>query len=359
VISLENIRIFVRAAESGSFSAAGRSLRISPSVVSYRLQALETSLNCRLVSRTTRRMNLTEAGRVFYERCRDVIESVERAEISVTEAGAKPRGALKVTAPLGLGRRVISSLAARYCEQHEETDIHLRLTDHLLDLVQDSVDVAIRLAQLRDSTFTLRKIADVERVLCAAPFYLERHGVPKTPSDLLHHSCLLLRFPGSQQFRWTLTVEHEPQTLPVSGRFDADDCDVLIEWALAGQGIIMMPLFEVAEHIAAGRLQLLLPEAPPQAVTLGVLYPTRRMLSARVKTFVDMTVDGVRCIYLWRRMRQSRAPLRGQGVFFAAQFSAGYITNMPAFDLRQAQPCYPTSSHFFHVVPKHSKQARR
>lgn len=294
MISLENIRIFMRAAESGSFSAAGRTLRMSPSVVSYRVQALETHLNCRLVSRTTRRMNLTEAGRVFYERCLDVIESVERAEVSVTEAGATPRGALKVTAPLGLGRRVISSLAARYREQHEETDIHLRLSDHLLDLVQESVDVAIRLAQLRDSTFTLRKIADVERVLCAAPSYLEKRGMPETPSDLLRHSCLLLRFPGSQQFRWTLMVEHEPQILPVSGQLDADDCDVLIEWALAGQGIIMMPLFEVAEHIAAGRLQVLLPEAPPQPVTLGVLYPTRKMLPARVKTFVDMTVDGVR-----------------------------------------------------------------
>ncbi len=294
MISLENIRIFVRAADSGSFSAAGRTLRMSPSVVSYRVQALENQLNCRLVSRTTRRMNLTEAGRVFYERCLEVIDSVERAEISVTEAGATPRGALKVTAPLGLGRRVISQLAVRYREQHEEIDIHLRLSDHLLDLVQESIDVAIRLAQLRDSTFTLRKIADVERVLCAAPSYLERRGVPEAPSDLLRHSCLLLRFPGSQQFRWTLMVAHEPQTLPISGRIDADDCDVLIEWALAGQGIIMMPLFEVAEHIAAGRLHALLPEAPPPAVTLGVLYPTRRMLPARVKTFVDMTVDGVR-----------------------------------------------------------------
>jgi DNA-binding transcriptional LysR family regulator len=294
MISLENIRIFMRAAESGSFSAAGRSLRMSPSVISYRVQALETHLNCRLVSRTTRRMNLTEAGRIFYERCLDIIESVERAEVSVTEAGAAPRGTLKVTAPLGLGRRVISALAVQYREQHLETDVHLRLSDHLLDLVQESVDVAVRLAHLRDSTFTLRKIADIERVLCASPSYLDRSGAPKDPSDLLRHACLLLRFPGSQQFRWTLTVEHEAVTLPVSGQLDADDSDVLIEWALAGQGIVMMPLFEVADHLATGRLVSVLPESPPQPVTLGVLYPTRKMLPARVKSFVDMTVDGVR-----------------------------------------------------------------
>ncbi len=294
MISLENIRIFMRAAESGSFSAAGRSLRMSPSVISYRVQALETHLNCRLVSRTTRRMNLTEAGRVFYERCLDIIESVERAEVSVTEAGATPRGTLKVTAPLGLGRRVISSLAATYREQHTETDVHLRLSDHLLDLVQESVDVAIRLAQLRDSTFTLRKVADIERVLCASPIYLKKRGLPKAPAELLQHSCLLLRFPGSQQFRWTLTVDHEPTTLPVSGQLDADDSDVLIEWALADQGIVMMPLYEVAEHIAAGRLETVLPDAPPQSVTLGVLYPTRKMLPSRVKSFVDMSVEGIR-----------------------------------------------------------------
>lgn len=294
MISLENIRIFMRAAESGSFSAAGRSLRMSPSVISYRVQALETHLNCRLVSRTTRRMNLTEAGRVFYERCLDIIESVERAEVSVTEAGATPRGTLKVTAPLGLGRRVISSLAAKYREQHTETDVHLRLSDHLLDLVQESVDVAIRLAQLRDSTFTLRKVADIERVLCASPIYLKKRGLPKAPAELLQHSCLLLRFPGSQQFRWTLTVDHEPTTLPVSGQLDADDSDVLIEWALADQGIVMMPLYEVAEHIAAGRLETVLPDAPPQSVTLGVLYPTRKMLPSRVKSFVDMSVEGIR-----------------------------------------------------------------
>ncbi len=294
MISLENIRIFMRAAESGSFSAAGRSLRMSPSVISYRVQALETHLNCRLVSRTTRRMNLTEAGRVFYERCLDIIESVERAEVSVTEAGATPRGTLKVTAPLGLGRRVISSLAATYREQHTETDVHLRLSDHLLDLVQESVDVAIRLAQLRDSTFTLRKVADIERVLCASPIYLKKRGLPKAPAELLQHSCLLLRFPGSQQFRWTLTVDHEPTTLPVSGQLDADDSDVLIEWALADQGIVMMPLYEVAEHIAAGRLETVLPDTPPQSVTLGVLYPTRKMLPSRVKSFVDMSVEGIR-----------------------------------------------------------------
>jgi DNA-binding transcriptional LysR family regulator len=284
----------MRAAEAGSFSAAGRALRMSPSVISYRVQALEASLNCRLVTRTTRRMSLTEAGRVFYERCMDVIEAVERAETSVAEVGASPRGTLKVTAPLGLGRRVIAPLVTRYREQHKETDVRLRLSDHLIDLVQESVDVAIRLASLPDSTFTLRKIADVERVLCASPAYLEGHGRPETPNDLLQHACLLLRFPGSQQFRWTLMEKGRPTTLPISGPIDADDSDVLTVWALEGRGIVMMPRFEVAQHLAKGHLVPILPDAPPQSVTLGVLYPTRKMLPIRVKTFVDLAVEGVR-----------------------------------------------------------------
>jgi len=308
VVSLESIRIFMRAAEAGSFSAAGRVLRMSPSVVSYRVQALETSLNCRLVMRTTRRMNLTEAGRIFYERCVDIIEAVERAEISVAEAGASPRGTLKVTAPLGLGRRVIAPLVTRYREQHGETDVRLRLSDHLLDLVQESIDVAIRLASLPDSTFTLRKIADVERVLCASPAYLERFGTPQTVPDLLEHACLLLRFPRSQQFRWTLLVKGEPTTVPVSGPVDADDIDVLAAWALDGRGIVMMPCFEAAADLAAGRLVTVLPGAPPQPVMLAALYPTRKMVPVRVKTFVDMAVEDV------RRYLAGRLELIGDGV---------------------------------------------
>jgi DNA-binding transcriptional LysR family regulator len=295
MISLENVRIFMRAVETGSFSAAGRMLRLSPSVVSYRIQLLEDHLNCRLLTRTTRSMSLTEAGRVFFERCVEVVEAVERAEASVAqEGGANPHGVLRVTAPLGLGRRVIAPMLARYRAAQPQTDLRLRLSDHLLDLVQEGIDIAVRLARLEDSSFTLRKIADVRRVLCASPAYLEARGRPETPQDLTQHDCLLLRFPGSQQFRWTLDHRAEAVTVPISGPFDVDDGDVLTQWALDGLGIILKPLFEVAEHIASGRLVEVLPEAPPQPVTLGLLYPTRRMLAPRAKTFIDLSIEELR-----------------------------------------------------------------
>lgn len=291
---LDNIRVFMRAVETGSFSEAGRTLRLSSAVASYRIRVLEEYLGCRLLTRTTRRMNLTEAGRIYYERCLDVIEALERAEASVTDKGGNPRGALKVTAPLGLGRQVIAPLVARYRETHTETEVRLRLSDHLLDLVQEAVDVALRMARLDDSSFTQRKIADVRRVICAAPAYLDRMGEPKTPDDLLQHECLLLRFPGSQQFRWALGEGRKAVTIPVAGPIDADDGDVLTAWAVAGQGLVLKPLFEVARHVAAGRLSIVLPDHPPTPVTLAVLYPTRRMLPRRVRDLVDDMHDTAR-----------------------------------------------------------------
>jgi len=295
MIDLENIRIFLRAIETGSFSAAGRMLRLSPSVVSYRIQLLEDTLGARLLTRTTRNMRLTEAGEVFLEHCREIVEAVERAEASVAESGGvATRGVLRITAPLGLGRSVVAPMVTRYRAAQPQTEVRLRLSDHILDIVREGVDLAIRLARMEDSSFTLRKIADVERVLCAAPAYLARRGSPKAPRELSEHDCLLLRFPGSQQYRWTLEFQGESVSAPIQGPVDADDGDVLTQWALDGLGIVLKPLYEVAPYLADGRLVEVLPEARPQAVTLGVLYPTRRMLPPRVKTFIEMAVEELR-----------------------------------------------------------------
>jgi DNA-binding transcriptional LysR family regulator len=295
MIDIENVRIFLRAIETGSFSAAGRMLRLSPSVVSYRIQLLEDTLGARLLTRTTRNMRLTEAGAVFLEHCREIVETVERAEASVAEStGASAKGALRVTAPLGLGRRVVAPMVTRYRELQPHTDVRLRLSDHILDIVKEGVDIAIRLARMQDSSFTLRKVAEIDRVLCASPGYIERRGAPATPDDLPRHDCLLLRFPGSQQFRWNLDFRGESIALPVEGPVDADDGGVLTQWALDGLGIVMKPAFEVADHLASGRLVEVMPEARPQSVTLGLLYPSRRMLPPRVKTFIDMVVEELR-----------------------------------------------------------------
>jgi len=288
---LENIRVFVRVVELGSLSAAGRHLRLSPAVVSHRLQQLENHLGTRLLNRTTRQVRPTEHGTLYYAACQEVLSALDHAESVIAEAGGTARGSLRITAPLGFGRRVLAPLVPEFRARHPEVAVRLRLSDHLIDLLQEGVDAAIRMAVLPDSSLTQRKIADCPRLLCAAPGYLAAHGRPAAPEDLLGHRCLLLRFAGSQQFRWTLATPAGPVTLPVQGGLDADDGDVLTEWALLGQGIALKPVWEVAHHLRAGRLEAVLPDFPPEPAVLAVLYPHRRLLPAKVKAFADFMVE--------------------------------------------------------------------
>ncbi len=288
---IENIRVFVRVVELGSLSAAGRHLRMSPAVVSHRLQQLESHLGARLLHRTTRQVQPTEQGHAFYAACHDVLQAVEQAEAAVSDTGGMPRGNLRVTAPLGLGRRVLAPLIPAFRTRHPQVEVRLRLSDHILDLLADQLDAAVRMAPLPDSSLIVRKIADCPRLLCAAPAYLEAHGTPGTPEELLEHQCLLLRFPGSQQYRWTLRTPDGPVTLPVAGRFDADEGDVLTEWALMGEGIVLKPLWEIARHLRDGRLRPLLLDYPPEPAVIAVLYPHRNLLPARVKAFADFMVE--------------------------------------------------------------------
>jgi DNA-binding transcriptional LysR family regulator len=292
--TLENIAVFIRVVELGSFSEAGRSLRLSPAVVSYRIGCLERHLGCRLFNRTTRKLQPTEQGRVFYESSLEVRDAVERAEARVASGGAAPQGSLKVTAPLGLGRRAIAPVVLRFRAEHPEIDIRLRLSDYLVDLFTEAVDVAVRMAVLTDSSLIVRKIIDVERVLCASPAYLSRHGSPSSIKDLERHSCLLLRFPGSQRDRWTLVRNGRQVSVPVDGNIDADDGDVLTDWAVEGEGIVLKPLFEIAEHLRSGALEAVLPDYSPAPVTLAVLHAYKRMVPAKVRAFADILVEEVR-----------------------------------------------------------------
>ena len=288
---LENIRVFVRVVEQGSLSAAGRQLRLSPAVVSHRMQALEAHLGARLLNRTTRRVQPTEQGLAFYNACQDVISALEFAESVVADAGGAPQGTLRVTAPLGMGRRILGPLVPEFRDAFPQIEVQLRLSDHLLDLLAESVDIAVRMGVMPDSALIARKIMDCERILCAAPAYLDAQGTPETPDDLLGHQCLLLRFPGSQQFRWTLNSKAGPTTVPVSGSFDADDGDVLTTWAVMGRGIVMKPVWEVADHLREGRLRPVLLDHAPEPAVLSVLYPHRQLLAAKVKAFADFAIE--------------------------------------------------------------------
>jgi DNA-binding transcriptional LysR family regulator len=281
------LKIFVRAVQLKNISAAARSLHLSPAAASHRILQLENRMGARLLNRTTRNLQPTEEGQVFYEHALDVLSAIERAESSMASVGRTPVGALRITAPLGFGRRVLAPLVADFRKQYPKIQISLRLSDHLIDLLNEAVDVAIRMANPADSSFIVRNLGDCSRVLVASPDYLRRKGRPHEPADLINHNCLVLRFPGSAQVRWRLQSEDGPLALPITGEFDADDGDVLTEWALHGAGIAMKPYWEVAEYLRTGALETVLPNNSPEGVKLVMLYPHRQLMSAKVKAFVD------------------------------------------------------------------------
>ncbi len=290
---LDNIRTFVRVYELGSMSAAGRDLRISPAVTSARIAQLEDHLNVRLFQRTTRNLSPTEQGKAFYGGACEILEAVDTAEANVVNITENPRGSLYVAAPLGLGRRLIAPHVPAFLRQYPEVSLRLRLTDRKVDLTTEGLDLAFFLGQPEDSTLRIRKIADVERVLCAAPAYIAQRGTPATGADLLsdNHECLNLRFPGATEFQWRLITPEGPKRFRVTGRFEADDGEVLTDWALSGQGIALKPIFEVADHLEAGRLIPVATETPPEPVQMAVLYTHRRGQDPKARLFMEFMVD--------------------------------------------------------------------
>ena len=234
---IEDVTIFIRVSDLGNLSAAGREMRVSAAVISNRIARLEKHLGVRLLNRTTRRVNLTPEGEIFYGYCVRILDNVEQAETAIATQRHLPRGPLLVTAPAVFGRMHLVPLVPEFVTRYPDIELRLHLSDRFAELIEEKIDLAIRIAELRNSTAIVRKIADDRRVIVAAPDYLERHGVPEVPEDLLQHNCLLLRFPGSQQFRWTLAGTDGPITLSVSGTMDADNGEAIREWCLAGHGL--------------------------------------------------------------------------------------------------------------------------
>ncbi|PWJ84439.1 DNA-binding transcriptional LysR family regulator [Pseudaminobacter salicylatoxidans] len=297
---LDNIAVFVRVVELGNLSAAGRDMRISPAVASNRIKELEKHLGVRLFNRTTRHLMPTEHGSVFYDGARRVLEAITEAEAAVSALSGQPRGTIRITAPLGLGRRLIASGIPEFHDKYPDIEVRLRLSDHNVDIMKEGIDVAFRLGLLEDSSLRMRGIMECERVLVAAPDYLERRGEPKTAQELIEkrHDCLLLRFPGMREFFWMLSMPTGPVKFEVRGPFDSDDGDVLTDWALAGRGILNKPRFEVEPFIRDGRLKVVLPDTPPMPVQLAAVYPHKNLQDPKVRLLLDFMAE--RCQRLIR-----------------------------------------------------------
>ena len=283
------MEVFAKVVEEESFSAAARTLKLTPSAVSKQISRLEDRLGVRLLNRTTRHISVTDEGSDFYRRCVRILSDIDDAEQAVAQGNITPRGTLRLTCSIAFGQHEIVPLVPAFLEKHPEVRIELNMSDGYVDLVEEAIDLAIRIGKLPDSAHIARRIATSRRVIVAAPSYIERNGKPETPEDLLRHNCLTANV--SRLNEWQVEGPEGPITARISGNFEVNSSDALYRATLAGLGIARLTTFLIAEDIRAGRLVPLLPFMTRSEVPIYAVYPHRRLLSPKVQAFVEFLVD--------------------------------------------------------------------
>ena len=293
--------VFVRVVEHQSFSAAARALKLTPSAVSKLIGRLEDRLGARLINRTTRRLSMTEEGHAFYQRCVPILSAIDEAEMAVTELHAEPRGLLKINASTAFGQFHVQPLIPKFLEQYPDLRIQLTLSDSLVNLVEEEVDVAIRIADLPDSSLIARKLGPVRRTVAAAPGYIKQFGAPKIPEDLKNHNCLMLSFETSLN-QWEFKGDDGPQRIRVGGNFETNNATALYEAGLAGLGLFRVANFVVGSDFKEGLLIPVLEDYEiPNEVNIYAVYPHSKHLSPKVRAFVDMLSDAFTPVPSWER----------------------------------------------------------
>lgn len=282
--NLGDLEIFVRVASCNSMSMAGRALGLSPAVVSKRIKRLEDRLGTRLLQRTTRQIALTEAGQGFFARVQSILSGIEEAEAFVSGRSAKVQGTLKVSAPTSFGRMHVAPHLLAFMDAHPELTVQLELSDGFTDLVGGGYDLAIRIADLSDSTLVARRLAPVRRILCASTDYIARHGMPKTLEELRLHACL----PAHNNESWRLIGPDGPVTLKPQGRLITNSSEVIREAVIGGIGIALRSTWDIGEELKSGKLLQVLPDyESTRGVSLSAVYPSREFLPAKVRLFID------------------------------------------------------------------------
>lgn len=283
----KQIETFVAVATRGSLSAAAQAEGVAPAVIGRRIDALEERLGVKLLIRTTRRITLTFEGSAFLEDCQRLLNDFYDAEASVSLGGVKASGHLRVTAPAGFGRAHVAPLLPAFLDAHPEVTISLDLTDRLADIVNEGIDVAIRIGALDDSSLVGLELAENRRVVVASPGYLEAHGTPSTPAELAQHDCLTFGTYGNQARGWQFDLDGQLVSMRVSGTLACNDGAVLRDWALAGRGLAWRSIWEVGEDLRAGRLKSVLDAFAAPDNAIHAVFPQRKHLPLRVRVFVD------------------------------------------------------------------------
>lgn len=284
---IDDMRLYAAVADAGSLTRAGERLGLSPAVVSKRLANLETRLGARLMNRTTRRVALTDEGRLYLESARVIIEQVDEVEAALLGRQTEPRGILTVTAPASFGRTHVSPWVPEFLAIYPGIELHLHLSDKVVDIVEEGVDVAIRIGEMRDSSLVARRLAPNRRVLCASPDYIARCGRPRHPDELAGHDCLMFNPLRAVHQTWRFKGPKGEFSVRVRGRLLCDIGEVLRDSAIGGIGIAMISIWAVADDIEAGRLVTVLDDYPLTDADIHAVYPHRRGLSPKVRVWID------------------------------------------------------------------------
>jgi DNA-binding transcriptional LysR family regulator len=285
MFDLEDLRTFVEVADAGGLTPAARRLGLSKSIVSRRLVRLEQELGVQLLSRTTRGAALTEAGATFREHAARVAAELDAARDAISPDG-DVRGRLRVSAPLSFGPTHLAPVLAELARRHPQLHVHAAYADRFVDLVSEGFDAAIRVGYLSDSNLVVRRVTPIRGKFVASPAYVEAHGAPKTPEDLVQHEALMQ---GTEP--WRLMSNGKAATVRVHGRFKADNGEALVAAALAGLGISMVPDFLIEAHIATGALVPVLVDFPPPEAGLFVLRPPGDFPPRKVRALIDILVE--------------------------------------------------------------------
>lgn len=281
---ITDLEIFAKVAAAGNMSAAGRDMGLSPAVVSKRISHMEERLGARLFQRTTRQLKLTETGEGFYERIVTILQDIEEAEAFVSQLNVKANGTLRITAPTAFSRLHVAPHLASFMRQHPDLTVEMHLTDTIVDIVGEGMDLAIRVAELDDSSLVARKLAPCKALICASPEYLERYGTPKSLSDLSKHNCLAT---GYTQL-WRLEGPEGQANIKVSANLRSNSSDIVHEAVLSGVGLALRSTWEISEDLKAGRLTVVLPEYhETSGMAVYAVYPCRQFVPAKLRFFVD------------------------------------------------------------------------
>ena len=284
---LASMTAFVRAADLGGFAPAATALGISPTMVGLHIRALENRLGSRLLNRTTRRQSLTEVGRLYYERCRQILAEIEDADQTASQLRAVPRGRLRVNAPVSYGVHALTPVLTEYLATYREVEVELSVNNRVIDLVDEGFEVAFRVGRLPDSSLVARPLAPYRMMICASPGYLAEHGEPRKPQDLLQHNCLLFDRWGASP-HWSFA---NGEDVEIRGNFKADSGDALLVAARRGLGIIQGPSVLVDEDLRAGSVVRVMPDYDLPSLPMHLVYLPDRRPTPKLRTFIDFVLE--------------------------------------------------------------------